>query len=65
MEGGRKNVAGSLVSSLLLMWAELELMGGKNVMSFDVLWNVFFFSSVINDVYLNRIFSKDGAATMS
>lgn len=39
-EGGEKNAPSSLVSALPLMWEELEVMRRKNVMSFDVLWNV-------------------------
>lgn len=40
--GGGVNVPSSLVSALPLMWEERDVMRGKNVMSFDVLWNVSF-----------------------
>lgn len=57
---GEKNAPSYLVSALPLMWEELEVMRRKNVMSFDVLWNI---SCLF--LFKRGRFSQYGAARMS
>lgn len=58
--GGEKNAPSYLVAALPLMWEELEVMRRKNVMSFDVLWNI---SCLF--LFKQGRFSQYGAARMS
>lgn len=59
------NAPSSLVSALPLLWEELDVMRGKNVMSFDVLWNVSFELHYQPCLFKQGRFSQYGASRMS